>query len=108
MNGCDLDSAFCTFFCAQVMEGLRAVEDSCMTFLPTLEAFAPVPEAASASLRGGLEAVSTPAKTRVRYRPQGLPVKRYGTKATRKQLQTSTLARPFQAAHGVPPERRRR
>ena len=108
MNGCDLDLAFCTFFCAQVMEGLRAVEDSFMTFLPTLEAFAPVPEAASASLRGGPAAVSTPAKTRVRYRAQGLADNRYGKKATHKQLRTSTLARPFQAAHGVPPERRRR
>ena len=108
MNECDLDLAFCTFFCSQVMDGLRAVEGSCMSFLPTLEAFAPVPEAASASLRGGPAAVSTPTKTRVRYRPQGLrPDKRYGAKTTRKQLQTSRLARPFEAARGVPPENRR-
>ena len=78
------------------------------SFLPTLEAFAPVPEKASASLRGGPAAVSTPAKTRVRYRAQGLADNRCGKKATHKQLRTSTLARPFQAAHGVPPERRRR
>ena len=91
------------------MDGLKGVKDSCMTFLPTLEAFAPLPEAASASLRGGKAAVSTPAKTKVRYRPQGLmPEKRYGKKVTRKQMQDSTLARPFEAAHGVPPERRRR
>ena len=90
------------------MDGLKAVEDSRMTFTPTLEAFAANPAAASASLRGASKASETPAKTQVRYRAQGLdPDKRY-RKPTRNQLQSPTLARPLETAHGHGPEKRGR
>ena len=99
MNQSALPLEFCIFFCGQVMEALRHVDGSRMSFVPTLT------NASRLSTGSTTGAQAHRFEARVRYKAEGLrPEKRYGSKVSRRQAASVLLLRPFLAAQGVLPD----
>ena len=102
MNNAHLDIDLCFFICKQVMNAAWWKDCGGMSFTPKLSH---VPSG-SASSREGLSFVpcvqhraqGTVPEQRNRYRAS-----RPGSGATRRQLESGRLVRPFQAAHGILP-----
>jgi len=104
MNAAAMNVAFCSFFCAKVMDAMNEENCGAMSFTLTLS------RNSGLSSTGHALAPAQYFTGKVRYRPQGRdPETRYHNRATHSQRSRLLLDRPLQAARGIlPPQQERR